>query len=56
MEVDFRKKKKEGKLQFKLFGVVTCRKCAEGWKHTLMDKGKRVRLTRGEKGWEVWAL
>jgi len=55
MQVDFSKRKNEGAIKFKLFGLVNCTKCAQGWKHKLMRQGKRVRVIKAEKGWEVWA-
>ena len=55
MQVDFSKRKKEGAIKFKLFGVVSCTACCQAWKHKLMAKGKKVRVKKAEKGWEVWA-
>jgi hypothetical protein len=56
MEVDFKRRKKEGIIYFKLYGILSCKKCADKWKKALMDKGKKVRLRKGEKGWEIWVI
>lgn len=55
MDADFKRRKKEGKISFKLYGVLGCKKCANKWKLALMGKGKKVRVIEGKKGWEVWA-
>ena len=54
MDADFKKRKKEGRLSFKLYGVLSCKRCANKWKISLMNKGKKVRIIKGVKGWEVW--
>ena len=55
MQVDFSKRRREGAVKFKMFGVVNCARCAQGWKQKLMAKGKKVRVHKAEKGYEVWA-
>ena len=54
MEVNFSKRKKEGVIKFKLAGILSCSKCAANWKRKFMSQGKKVRVTKAEKGYEVW--
>jgi len=56
MDTVFRKRRKEGVITFKMYGILSCKACAEKWKFTLMKKGKKVRLRKTDKGWEVWAI
>jgi len=55
MDVDFNRRKKDDGTKFRLFGVMSCKKCTEKWKAGLRHKkGRKVRVIKAEKGYEVW--
>ena len=55
MYIDFKRRRNIDGDQFKLFGILGCKKCVNKWKLALQHKGRHVRIRKGVKGWEVWA-
>jgi len=55
MQVDFSKRRRIGEFKLKKFGILSCEKCANNWKRKLMKQGKKVRLEKVGKVWELWA-
>ena len=51
---DFNRRKKEDGLNFKLWGIMSCKKCVEKWKVALQQKGHNVRVRESPTGWEIW--
>jgi hypothetical protein len=51
---DFNRRMKDDEQKFKLWGVMSCKKCAKKWKEALQEKHNRVRVTEAPAGWEVW--